>query len=163
MTTHKDDGFTLVEVLVALAIAALGLAAAFTAVSQAAVHSTTLRDKTLASWVAMNKVTELRLDETWPDIGETDGEVEQADHEWRWIVEVSETPVEQVRRLDVSVAFLDRPEQILAVASGFLGPDGPPRQASNSWSQGSAAGSGGGEREDGGPRDGDGGRNEGEE
>lgn len=129
-------GFTLVEVLVALAVVSLSLAAAFTAVSQTAVHSSTLRDKTLANWVAMNKVTELRLEPAWPDVGESDGEAESADQVWRWVAEVSETPVEQVRRIDVSVSYLDRPDQVLATASAFLGAEGPPRIPSTSWNQG---------------------------
>ena len=151
-------GFTLVEVLVALAVVTLALAAAFTAVSQTTVHGSVLRDKTLANWIAMNKVTELRLERRWPDIGETDGEAESADQIWRWVAEVSETPVDQIRRVDVSVSHLDRPDDVVAVASGFLGAEGPPQVPSLSWSQGAQLGA-----DDGGDGGGDDGGQEGEE
>jgi prepilin-type N-terminal cleavage/methylation domain-containing protein len=54
-------GFTLVEVLVALMIVAIGLSALMVAVSGAARTSGYLRDKTLAQWIALNRLSEVRL------------------------------------------------------------------------------------------------------
>jgi type II secretion system protein I len=58
---RSDGGFTLVEVLVALVVVAIGLAALMVAVSGAARTSGYLRDKTLAQWIALNRLTEVRL------------------------------------------------------------------------------------------------------
>jgi len=60
--THRSSGgFTLVEVLVALVVVALGLAALMVAVQGAARTSGYLRDKTLAQWIALNRIAEVRL------------------------------------------------------------------------------------------------------
>jgi general secretion pathway protein I len=59
--TQRSSGFTLVEVLVALVVVALGLAALMVAVQGAARTSGYLRDKTLAQWIALNRITEVRL------------------------------------------------------------------------------------------------------
>jgi len=61
MRGRSSRGFTLVEVLVALVIVAMGLAALMTAVSGAARTSGYLRDKTLAQWIALNRLSEVRL------------------------------------------------------------------------------------------------------
>jgi general secretion pathway protein I len=58
---RSDRGFTLVEVLVALVVVALGLAALMVAVQGAARTSGYLRDKTLAQWIALNRIAEVRL------------------------------------------------------------------------------------------------------
>jgi general secretion pathway protein I len=59
--TRRSSGFTLVEVLVALVVVALGLAALMVAVQGAARTSGYLRDKTLAQWIALNRIAEVRL------------------------------------------------------------------------------------------------------
>jgi prepilin-type N-terminal cleavage/methylation domain-containing protein len=59
--TQRSSGFTLVEVLVALVVVALGLAALMVAVQGAARTSGYLRDKTIAEWIALNRITEVRL------------------------------------------------------------------------------------------------------
>jgi general secretion pathway protein I len=59
--TRRENGFTLVEVLVALVVVALGLAALMVAVQGAARTSGYLRDKTLAQWIALNRIAEVRL------------------------------------------------------------------------------------------------------
>jgi general secretion pathway protein I len=59
--TQRSSGFTLVEVLVALVVVALGLAALMVAVQGAARTSGYLRDKTLAQWIALNRIVEVRL------------------------------------------------------------------------------------------------------
>ena len=78
-----QHGFTLIEVLAALVIVALGMIAAIQAVTQSARNGTYLRDKTLAHWIGMNVLTERRLQAAAPDIAESTGRVEFADQQWQ--------------------------------------------------------------------------------
>lgn len=87
----------------ALAVIAIGLAAAINAVSSATSTSIYLKEKTFAEWVAMNKVVELRLQRTWPAVGTSNGTAEMGDITWKWTLEVKTTPDASVRRLDVAV------------------------------------------------------------
>ena len=64
---------------------------AITAVNQSARNGTYLREKTLAHWVAMNLITERRLQPSPPDVAETSGEVEFANARWRWTLRVTQT------------------------------------------------------------------------
>lgn len=113
-------GFTLIEVLVALVIVALGLIAVFGQMSQSATAAGRLRDKTLASWVAMNKITELRLSGEYPGVGTRSDNVEMANQRWHYEIQISETEGNYLRRADVTVAFADEPNRPLATAVGFL-------------------------------------------
>jgi general secretion pathway protein I len=115
-------GFTLIEVLAALVIVALGMLGAITAVNQATRNGTYLREKTLAHWVAMNLLTERRLQASAPDVAETKGEVDFANERWRWTLRVTQTEVRSLRRMDVTVALASSPEtSSLATLSGFYG------------------------------------------
>jgi general secretion pathway protein I len=100
---QRTSGFTLVEVLVALAIVAMGMAALFAALSSSADSASYLRDKTFAEWVAMNRIEEVRLAAKRPSKGKSNGEVEMAGQKWRWAEEVQETEVKGILRIDVSV------------------------------------------------------------
>ena len=116
------SGFTLIEVLAALVIVALGMLGAITAVNQSTRNGTYLREKTLAHWVAMNVITERRLQTSPPDVAETKGEVEFANARWRWSLRVTQTEVRSLRRMDVAVALASAPEDSsLATLSGFYG------------------------------------------
>ena len=115
-------GFTLIEVLAALVIVALGMLGVIEAVTQNARNGSYLREKTLAHWIAMNVITERRLQPSPPDIAETSDEIEYAGERWRWTLRVSETPVESMRRMDVFVRPADAPEdEALATLTGFYG------------------------------------------
>ncbi|HEX5651022.1 MAG TPA: type II secretion system minor pseudopilin GspI [Steroidobacteraceae bacterium] len=120
--SQRFSGFTLIEVLAALVIVALGMLGAITAVNQATRNGTYLREKTLAHWVAMNLLTERRLQASAPDVAETKGEVEFANERWRWSLRVTQTEVRSLRRMDVTVALAASPEtSSLATLSGFYG------------------------------------------
>jgi len=93
------QGFTLLEVLVALAILAIALAAAMKVSIENAENASYLRDKTLAHWVAMNVLTDIQV----RGEGQKKGSAMMAEREWYWTVKVSETVDDELRRLDVQV------------------------------------------------------------
>ena len=96
-------GFTLIEVLVALAIVAIGMAALMSALTNSASTTVQMRDKTLAEWVALNQLEAVRLALQRPTKGDTDGDAEMAGRKWKWHQEVMETEVKGIMRVDVSV------------------------------------------------------------
>jgi general secretion pathway protein I len=100
---RSRGGFTLIEVLVALAIVAIGMAALMTALTSSASTTSYMRDKTLAEWVALNQIEAVRLKLQRPQKGEKDGEAEMAGRKWKWHQEIMETEVKGILRVDVSV------------------------------------------------------------
>jgi general secretion pathway protein I len=118
----KAAAFTLIEVMAALVIVSLGMLGVIQAVGQTASNSSYLRDKTLAHWIAMNRLTQTRLERSMPKVDKTSDEVEMAGRRWRWTMQVKQTPVESIRRIDVSVRPADAPEKSsLATVTGFFG------------------------------------------
>jgi general secretion pathway protein I len=78
-------GFTLIEVLVALVIVAFGMAAVLAALSSAADNIGALREKTLAQWVALNQVADVRLNLQPPQTGTSEGDVKNfGNGDWHW-------------------------------------------------------------------------------
>jgi len=137
----RARGFTLIEVLVALVIVAVSMTGAILAVTQRARDGTYLRDKTLAHWIAMNLLTERRLQSQAPAVGKSSDGLEYAGLQWRWEIEVKETAVDSMRRLDVRVRQADAPEDsALATLTGFYGSAvAPPGSAATSWDGAGAA------------------------
>jgi general secretion pathway protein I len=119
-------GFTLLEVLVALVIVSLGMIAVFSQLNQMLMASSRLRDKTLAHWIAVDQITELQAINAYPKVGERRDELDMARATWSYTVKTSQIGDLAMRRVDVTVAFSDSPDQILAEVSGFLA---PPQQA----------------------------------
>ncbi len=96
-------GFTLVEILVAVAVLGVAMGAILSGMARYADNAGALREKTVALWVAHNRLTEIGLQPGWPEIGNSDGDLEMAGIEWRWEVTVAETPDPRVRRVDITV------------------------------------------------------------
>jgi general secretion pathway protein I len=101
-------GFTLIEVLVALAIVAIGMAAVLGTLTSSANTISYLRDKTFAQWVALNQIATLRISGQMTATGNSDGDIDFAGRSWHWRREVTATQVPGVVRIDVKV----RPAEI---------------------------------------------------
>ena len=128
--------------MVALLIVALGMTAVFMQLDQYALSANLTRDKTLASWIASNRLTELSIQPSWPEIGEQTDTVEFANQEWQLQVTTSATDVENLRRVDVSVAFEETPDNVIQTVSALIEPPVPAGFGSVQWltSAGAAGG-----------------------
>ncbi len=118
---NEKRGFTLLEVLVALAILAVGLSAVIKTTTANAENTRYLRDKTLAHWVAMNVLTEVQVRGEWPAVGKKDDTAMMADREWFWVMKTSKTVDKELRRLDIQVFYQRKVEEPIAVLVGFVG------------------------------------------
>lgn len=122
MKRRTAAGFTLLEVLVALAVIALSMGAIIKATGDYTNNQSYLRDRTMALWVARNVLVQFRVDKEWPKVGERKGTQEMGNREWRWLAVTSQTDEDELRRLDVEVFPIDSEddELPLSVLSGFL-------------------------------------------
>lgn len=141
MRASSLRGFTLVEVLVALAIVSFSLAAVAASMNQMIDAANAMRDRTYANWIAQNKIVELRLSGVEPEVGSSSGEVDYANAEWEWRAVVSETGVEDLFRVDVSVSFAGT-DYVVRTVTGFIGLPVPPGQGNRAWSRGSGGAGG---------------------
>ena len=111
-------GFTLLEVLVALVVVALGLSAAFTAMGQSSRSAEQLRVRTLANWAAADALTSLRLANELPD-GEPGRKEEISGRIWWVEYRVQESAFEALRDVDVLVS-VRREARALGAARGMV-------------------------------------------
>jgi general secretion pathway protein I len=130
---RRVDGFTLIETVVALLIVALGMTAVFMQVGQFARSSILMQDKTLASWIGSNVVTELSLETSWPETGDSEEEIAYANRVWHVTIAITETEVENLRRADVSVSLADRPDRVIHTVSGLIEPPVPQNFPPVNW------------------------------
>jgi len=99
----RGRGFTLVEVLVALAIVAIALAAASRSVALSTDSALDHKLRVLAGFVAENRMGELSARRAWPGLGVSEGAERQAGIEFRWRAEVLNTPHPRLRRVEIQV------------------------------------------------------------
>ncbi len=114
-------GFTLIEVLVALAVVAIALTAILGSSGTTVSSISHLRDSTLAQWVAENRMAELRLEGEWPSTGRNRGESEMAGREWHWEMTVEETQDDDLRRIEIAIRTHRDAERSVHTLVGFMG------------------------------------------
>jgi general secretion pathway protein I len=121
----KTRGFTLVEIMIALAIFAIVSAALIRNASLSVYQTGLIKDRTIAWWVAENKLNEMRAiprdPENYPSTGRKSYLVRMADRDWDLQVEVVATENKSMRRIEITVfqdGDLDTPVVNL---SGFIG------------------------------------------
>ena len=103
----RARGFTLIEVLVALAIVVIGMAAVMGALNSSANTLSYLRDKSFSQWVAENKIANTRISGAAPSVGNSSGDVDFAGRSWHWRMEVVATEIPGMVRMDVHVRPTD--------------------------------------------------------
>lgn len=116
----SPSGFTLVEVLVALAIVAIALMAALRAAGQGANAAGELRARQFALWVAENRLAEHHARGDWLPAGIAGGTQTQGGTEFTWREDVAATPNPAFRRVDIYVFAASEPARHLAHLAGFV-------------------------------------------
>jgi general secretion pathway protein I len=116
---RRAGGFTLVEILVALAVLAIALTATARSLGAAIDTTAALRDRTLARWVAEDRLAELELSRQWPELDVKEGDADMGGRPFHWRQETGVTPAARMRRVEVSV-FLKGTESTLAKMTGFI-------------------------------------------
>jgi general secretion pathway protein I len=96
------------------------------AVAQSADGATMLKQRTLALWVAQNRLAAAQLASPWPAPGLRDGEAVQAGARFVWRETVSGTPNPAFRKIEIVVADPGQPDYILARLAGYLGRSAQP-------------------------------------
>ena len=119
MMMRRRRGFTLVEVLVALAITALVLGAGIKAAGALTDNAQRLGDVTAAHWCADNALAGLRLARQFPGTGEAEFSCQQLGRDYRGLLRTQGTPNPNFRRVDAVV--LDGNGLVLVNLSTVLG------------------------------------------
>jgi general secretion pathway protein I len=121
--TKRARGFTLVEVLVALIIVALGLTALLVAVNGTARTSGFLRDKSLGQWIALNRLSEVRLNMVKFGQNTDTGELDFGNRKWHYDTRYFDTSIASMKRVVVRVYLGDAKTKgnPIAQSVGFLG------------------------------------------
>ena len=115
----KRQGFTLLEVMIALLVITLGMGAVFNTTGESSWKSAQLKQGTIANWVAQNQIALYRAKRTWNNVSAKTGEVEMANTEWVWRMKISKTDDPSLRRLDVEV-FIKGEDALKANVTGFI-------------------------------------------
>jgi general secretion pathway protein I len=119
VTRHAARGFTLIEVLVALAIVAVTIGAGIRAAGSLTNNTARLVEVTAAQWCADNRLTALKLAHQYPDIGDADFSCEQLGRNYAGKLVVRPTPNPNFRRVDAVV--LDAEGRQILLLSTVIG------------------------------------------
>ncbi|MEZ5523950.1 MAG: type II secretion system minor pseudopilin GspI [Pseudomonadales bacterium] len=122
MRRHRkhSPGFTLLEVMIALAVFAISAIALLSQSNQGISQSQYLEEKSYALWIAENTLTELRLKPEWPPLGKDNNTVTQFNRDWLVETDVTDTGEQNLRRVEVRVT---RPPdaKVVSLLRGYIG------------------------------------------
>lgn len=114
-----SGGFTLLEVMVSLAVAAIGLGAVSKSMIGNVDVAAKLQHRTIATWVASNRMAELRMYRQFTSNGSRSGEAEMAGLEWKIEENYASTPDPNIARIDIEV-FMGEGDRAAASLTGYL-------------------------------------------
>lgn len=117
----KPKGFTLIEVLVAMTIIAVGVSALVGSAGASAWRADYLRDREFGRWVASNVLAELQVVPAWPSIGSKNTEVEMGALTWYVKTSTQAVADADLRRVDIQVRRDKDAESYIYTVAGFVG------------------------------------------
>lgn len=118
--TGGDAGFTLVELMVALAIFSMTAIALLKVQGENARVALAVEEKMIAAIIAENHLVELMTKPTLPDLGSRQGDADMAGRTWQWTEIVTQTPGADLLRIDVETRRADG-RQVVAARTAFRG------------------------------------------
>lgn len=116
----RSNGFTLLEVMVALVIIAVTLGAIVDSNTSSTRNAGHLKNKTIALLVANNQLIRTRISKKWPRVSKTTGEEVSANQEWYWKQKVTATDDPLLRRIDINVSLNNDRDFVLYHLTGFM-------------------------------------------
>jgi general secretion pathway protein I len=114
-------GMTLLEVMVALGVFATAGLAVMNTASEHVRSLSYLQEKTFATWVASNQLTQLTLEKRWPGAAWVKGSEEMGGQTWYWQWQGVETGDPNFKALDIEVSLDEKMKVALATARTYVG------------------------------------------
>lgn len=116
----RQAGFNLIEVLIALLLLGLVISISVeTSMGDIALYQRN-QDGTLARWVALNRIAQVQLQGGYPPEGKEKGEMRMGHSSWQWQQQIMATPNKDLRRIEVSVFALNKPDERVDVQVGYI-------------------------------------------
>lgn len=123
--SNKITGFTLIEVMLAMAIFSVAGVALLGVADNNYRHISHLEEQMFANWVASNQLVELSLDKTWPPKNNRKGEVDMAGRTWYWQQKVVKTANEEMRQVTMEIRLVEDDELVSASLTTYVAQDKP--------------------------------------
>jgi len=121
----QKSGFTLIEVMLAMAVFAIAGVALLGVADNNYRHISHLEEQMFANWVASNQLVEVSLDKTWPPKNNRKGKVEMAGRTWYWQQKVVKTANKELRELTMEIRLKEDDELVSASLMTYLAQDKP--------------------------------------
>ncbi|BCG64182.1 MAG: general secretion pathway protein I [Methyloprofundus sp.] len=116
----QSKGFTLIEVMVALAVIAIGLLAVLNTANQQVKSASITQNKMAAYWLMKNKIAEIRLTDSWPAIKHHKGIQTSLQQTWYWQTQTSATDNPEIRKVTISIAAQKTANDIILEQTIYL-------------------------------------------
>lgn len=116
----RAAGFSLIEVLIALAVLAISLAALIQTSTGSVRTGTWLKEQTMAHWAAMNEITRMQVTREWPKPGTSNTTATMGDADFALQRIVYATEIDTLRRVEIEVSMPAEPDTPLVTLTGFL-------------------------------------------
>jgi len=125
LNSIKKTGFTLIEVMLAMAVFAVAGVALLGVADNNYRHISHLEEQMFANWVASNQLVEASLDKTWPPKNNRKGKVEMAGRTWYWQQKVVKTANKEMRAVTMEIRLDEDEELVTTSVTTYLAQDKP--------------------------------------